>query len=79
MSFHLPLRMRRLRTALPFLVLFLAMNPWRRFLRSFFGWYVRLGKGASENRKTMPRADGAAHNYMAAGKQGSICCTRSVA
>ncbi len=36
-SRHLPFRMRRLSTALPFLVLFRAMNPCLRKRRRFFG------------------------------------------
>ena len=36
-SRHLPFRMRRLSTALPFFVLFRDMKPCRRLRRIFFG------------------------------------------
>jgi hypothetical protein len=50
-SRHLPLRMRRLRILLPSFVLLRAMKPCRLFRRSFLGWYVRFGKGASSGPK----------------------------
>ena len=71
MSRHLPLRMRRLRTARPSFVLLRAMKPWRRRRRRFLGWYVRFGKRASSGPKkkwylvVRPLPHGHA-NYMAA-------------